>query len=58
MVVLFVHCFRIETIAFVDSLKMASFLLWYLDVVSRACFSALSSAVRDGRVLVELDFCG
>ena len=46
MVVLFVHWFRIEAIAFVESQKMANFLLWYLDVVSRACFSALSSAVR------------
>ena len=46
MVVLFVHWFRIEAIAFMESVKMANFLLWYLDVVSKACFSALSSAVR------------
>ena len=44
-VVLFVHLFRIEAIAFVESLKKANFLLLYLDVISRACFSALSTMV-------------
>ena len=53
MIVLFVHWFRIEAIAFVELLKMANFLLWYLDMVGMFKFGG-----QDGRVLVALDFCG
>ena len=46
MAVLFVHWFRVEVMAFVESQEVTNFLLWSLDVASGACFIASSSLIR------------